>query len=129
MRILPTQCPFTGGPLVVTQLYSPEGDLTIDGRFRIDSPFLNLTPPQMEFVLTFIQCEGKFNRMQEALNLSYPTLRARLREIIRALGLKTDDAAAVAQEAHALSARRQILCQVDAGAMSVPEALARLRDD
>ena len=127
MRILPTQCPFTGGPLVVTQLYSPEGDLTIDGRFRIDSPFLNLTPPQREFVLTFIQCEGKFNRMQEALNLSYPTLRARLREIILALGLKTDDEAA-AQGPRDGAARRQILCQVDAGAMSVPEALARLRD-
>ena len=128
MRILPTQCPFTGGPLVVTQLYSPEGDLTIDGRFRIDSPFLHLTPPQREFVLTFIQCEGKFNRMQEALNLSYPTLRARLREIILALGLKTDDEAAAAQGVPDGAARRQILCQVDAGAMSVPEALARLRD-
>ena len=97
MRILPAQCPFTGS-LVVTQLYSPEGDLTIDGRFQIDSPFLNLAPPQRAFVLTFIQCEGKFNRMQEALHLSYPTLRARSWEIILALGLKTDDEAAAAQD-------------------------------
>ena len=74
MPELPAQCPITGGPVIVTRFYSPDGDVTFDGRFEVKSPFLALDRNQIEFVLTFIQCEGKFNRMQEELNLSYPTL-------------------------------------------------------
>ena len=88
MPELPAQCPITGGPVIVTRFYSPDGDVTFDGRFEVKSPFLALNRNQIEFVLTFIQCEGKFNRMQEELNLSYPTLRSRLKEIIQALGLE-----------------------------------------
>lgn len=124
MRTLPTHCPFTGGPIIVTQLYSPEGDITIDGRFHVQSPFLALTPDQIEFVLTFIQCEGKFNRMQEELNLSYPTLRSRLKDIILALGLKEPP---VSAEPEAVQDRLMILSQVDAGNLTVAEALEAMR--
>ena len=40
----------------------------------------------MQFLLTFVRCEGKLNRMEEEMKLSYPTLRNRLNEIVRALG-------------------------------------------
>lgn len=126
MRSLPTKCPLTSGPLVITRLYSPEGDITIEGRFQVNSPFLELTPSQIDFVLAFIQCEGKFNRMQEELNLSYPTLRSRLKEIIQVLGLKADEPPA---EPPDVSARLEILAQVDAGDLSVTEALASLNEN
>ncbi len=124
MRTLPTHCPFTGGPIIVTELYSPEGDITINGRFQVQSPFLALTPDQIEFVLTFIQCEGKFNRMQEELSLSYPTLRSRLKDIILALGLKEPPAA---EEYETIQDRRSILDQIDQGHLSVSEALDAMR--
>jgi len=123
MRALPTRCPFTGGSIIVTRLYSPEGDITIDGRFHVDLPFLALTPDQIEFVLTFIQCEGKFNRMQEELNLSYPTLRSRLKDIILALGLKE----LVSDKHAAVPDRMEILAQVNAGSLTVAEALDAMR--
>ena len=124
MRPLPTRCPITGGPLVVTRVYSPEGDFTIEGRFQVDSPFLELSPVQIKFVLALIQCEGKFNRMQEELNLSYPTLRARLQEIIQVLGLK------VTAEPNNLPNDRErlrILAQLDEGTMDVAVALESLQ--
>jgi hypothetical protein len=40
----------------------------------------------MQFLLTFVKCEGRLNRMEDEMNLSYPTLRSRLTEIVRALG-------------------------------------------
>lgn len=126
MRPLPTCCPITGGPLVVTQVYSPEGDFTIDGRFQVESPFLELTSAQIKFVLTLIQCEGKFNRMQEELGLSYPTLRIRLQEIIKALGLKaSDEPNRMPNEKERLS----ILSQVDDGSLDVSAALESLRGE
>jgi hypothetical protein len=61
----------------------------VEGHFQPQSsPFADLTDEQMNFVLTFIRCEGRFNRMEEKLNLSYPTLRNRLYEVIRILGFE-----------------------------------------
>jgi hypothetical protein len=40
----------------------------------------------MAFVETFIRCEGKLSRMEPELGMSYPTLRARLTDIILKLG-------------------------------------------
>lgn len=124
MRPLPTRCPITGGPLVVTRVHSPEGDFTIEGRFRVESPFLDLTPQQVKFVLTLIQCEGKFNRMQEELDLSYPTLRARLQEIIEVLGLKVADPPHNRPDG---KERLRILAQVDEGTLDVAAALESLQ--
>ena len=41
-----------------------------------------LSPEQLAFAETFIRCEGKLNRMETEMGLSYPTLRARLNELI-----------------------------------------------
>ena len=50
-----------------------------------------LTPDQLHFVEVFIRCEGKITRVQEELGVSYPTVRSRLEEIIRALGYEVGD--------------------------------------
>ncbi len=124
MHPLPTRCPITGGPLIVTRVYSPEGDFTFEGRFQVDTPFLELTPRQIQFVLTLIQCEGKFNRMQEELDLSYPTLRVRLQEIIQVLGLKVSDKADNLPDE---KERLRILAQLDDGTLDVAAALKSLQ--
>jgi hypothetical protein len=45
-----------------------------------------LTPEQLHFAELFLRCEGKLNRVQEELGLSYPTVRSRLDEVIGGLG-------------------------------------------
>jgi hypothetical protein len=42
----------------------------------------------LQFVETFIRCEGKLNRMERELGLSYPTLRSRLTEVITQMGFE-----------------------------------------
>ena len=101
---LPGKCPVCSGDLVVTRLYCPSCETTLEGSFALGSsrlqeafspeqlrtllPFSHLTQEQLYFVLTFVRCEGRFNRMEEELGLSYPTLRSRLDELIRALGFE-----------------------------------------
>ncbi|KPL83933.1 hypothetical protein SE15_01600 [Thermanaerothrix daxensis] len=83
------RCPVCRSELVVTRLHCPNCQTTIEGSFYPTSnPFAALTPEQIQFLLTFIRCEGRFTRMEEELNLSYPTLRNRLNEVIRALGFE-----------------------------------------
>ncbi len=85
MQMLPAQCPLCAGEITVTRLYCPACDVTIEGRFAVGQ-FLRLTPEQLAFVETFVRCEGKLSRMEGELGLSYPTIRSRLHDVIRALG-------------------------------------------
>lgn len=89
MNALPSKCPICGGDITVTRLHCDACDVTIEGRFSPGSgPFAPLSAEQQQFVLTFVKCEGKLNRMEDELNLSYPTLRSRLQDVIRALGFE-----------------------------------------
>ena len=122
------KCPVCNEDLVVTRYYCVNCDTTIEGHFTAEhTPFGHLSPEQMQFLLTFVRCEGKLNRMEEEMKLSYPTLRGRLNEIVRALGYEPgkEEAPAVltAEE------RRAILEELDQGAISWEEAQARLRGE
>ena len=124
MLPLPTQCPLTGGPVIVTKLYCPESGLTIEGEFAITLPFAQLSPEQLRFVELFVRCEGKINRMEEELKLSYPTIRTRLHEVIRALG---HEPRREESEAVPLAARKKVLDDLDKGEISFAEAMQLLQ--
>jgi hypothetical protein len=120
MKPVLTQCPVCKGELTVTRLYCPSCDTTIEGRFVAGS-FAYLTPEQLKFVEMFVRCEGKINRMEDEMGLSYPTIRNRLHEIIRAMGYepgKDEPAEAVSEER-----RRQILEDLDAGRITAEQAM------
>jgi hypothetical protein len=50
-----------------------------------------LTPEQLHFVELFLRCEGKLNCVQEELGISYPTVRSRLVDVIRAMGYEVGE--------------------------------------
>lgn len=91
------------------------------------NPFRNLSADQMQFLLTFVKCEGRLNRMEEEMKLSYPTLRNRLTDIVRALGFEPgkDDI----PQSLSVEERRQILEDLDTGKIGWEEAQARLRGE
>lgn len=123
-----SKCPVCGADLAVTRLYCTSCNTSIEGHFMVEhTPFGHLTPEQMQFLLTFVRCEGRLNRMEEEMKLSYPTLRNRLNEIVRALGYepgKEDLSQSLSVED-----RRQILEDLDQGKISWEEAQARLRGE
>jgi|APHig6443717497_1056834.scaffolds.fasta_scaffold296013_1 hypothetical protein len=121
-----SQCPVCGGELVLTRLHCHTCDTTIEGTFSTDSsPFDALSAEQVQYVLAFVRCEGRFNRLEEELKLSYPTLRSRLMDIIRALGYepsKDDSTPKVTSDD-----RRRILEDLEAGRISASDAQRKLR--
>lgn len=89
MKNMLTDCPVCDRPLSVTRLNCDHCGTIIDGNFVSNTgAFAQLSPEQANFALTFIRCEGKLNRMEDELKLSYPTLRNRLVEVIRTLGFE-----------------------------------------
>jgi hypothetical protein len=122
MHPIPGECPVCGGELIVTRLSCRECDTVIQGRF-ITGPFANLTNEQLIFLEVFIKNEGKITHMEKDLSLSYPTIRNRLHEIIRALGYDPgkDDPSVLTEEE-----RRQILEDLNQGHITSEEAMQML---
>ena len=117
-------CPVCRETLSVTRLHCRGCDTTIEGSFEI-GPFDRLSPEHLAFAATFIRCEGKLNRMESELSLSYPTLRARLSELRQAMGFdvgQEETSAGVTDEA-----RRQILDDLAAGRIKSEEAVKLLQ--
>lgn len=121
MHQLIGRCPVCGDELTVTRLHCRNCDSAIEGHFNLGK-FYRLTPEQLHFVETFIKCEGKITRVEEELGISYPTVRNRLNDVIRALGYEVAAEATVSAEK-----RRAILEQLQASKVSAAEAAELLR--
>jgi hypothetical protein len=122
MKTALNKCPVCDGELTVTRLHCETCDTVIEGRFA-NAAFAGLTSEQMDFIETFVRCEGKLTRVQEEMALSYPTIRNRLQEVIRALGYEPgkDEPADVSGEQ-----RLNVLEELDAGKISAEEAMRLL---
>lgn len=121
-----TRCPVCKSEMTITRLHCPTCDTSVEGHFATGSYFANLTPEQIEFIVTFVRCEGKITRMEEEVNLSYPTIRKNLHEVIRALGFEPGrDESPEANEER----RRAILDDLDAGKISTDSAMRMLRGE
>jgi hypothetical protein len=90
MYPVPTECPICRDDLLVTHLACRNCGTGLEGRFTMGRLF-QLTSEQLHFVEVFLRCEGKINRVQDDLGLSYPTVRSRLDEVIRALGYEVGE--------------------------------------
>ena len=117
------KCPICGEALTVTSLYCRSCDSTVEGHFGLGR-FHKLNPEQLHFVETFMSSEGKLNRVQQELGLSYPTVRNRLHEAIRALGYEVKEDVAISIEQ-----RRTILEELAEGKISSDEAVELLQGD
>jgi len=126
MRTLPTRCPICGGETAVTRIYCQDCDTTIEGRFTSSGPFSQLTADQLDFVEVFVRCEGKISRMEDEIGLSYPTIRNRLLEVIRALGYEPGSSEETAKLSE--QDRQRILEELDQGLISAEKAMHLLKE-
>jgi hypothetical protein len=141
LNTLPTVCPFCGGEVHVTHLYCRECDSHIEGHFAVNAlsnvkpeyqaffeRFVSkLSEEQLSFVETFVRCEGRINRMETELGLSYPTIRNRLNEVVTSLGYEVDED----ETTDALSNEKRlgILEDLDAGRISAEDAMRMLESE
>jgi hypothetical protein len=118
-----SECPICSGELIATELECRHCDTKIQGRF-ISGPFAGLSSDQLEFVELFIRNEGKITRMQEELDLSYPTIRNRLHETIRALGYEPGEEEPGLNE----DERKHILEELEKGSINYEEAMRMIKE-
>ena len=122
---MPTSCPACGHGLDVLRLGCAECNTAIEGRFPLGR-LGRLTKAQRELAEVFLECRGKIKDVEQRLGISYPTVVARLDELVAAMEPRPEDAPEPKP-----SADRQgpaaVLGALERGEITAAEAAQRLR--
>ena len=127
-----SECPVCSGQLSVTHLRCNECDTELNGVFMANE-FARLPHDKLEFLRTFLSCRGNLKEVEAVLNISYPTVRGRLDQLLASLGMGDgayagEAAAAAAGDDEDEESREEILAALERGELTVEEAESRLRD-
>ncbi len=121
------KCPSCQAGLTVAELDCASCNISIKGEFALPA-LLRLAPAQLDFVEVFLKNRGVIRDVERELGISYPTVRARLDEVVAALGYQVRAPASEEVSADTPAHRRAILEDLRAGKITpeqAREALAR----
>ena len=116
-----TRCPVCAEEMRIVRLQCDACGSALEGHFTLGR-LQRLTREQVQFVEIFIRCRGKIKDVEEELGLSYPTVVARLNDVVQAMGFEVQQDAAVAA-----ARRQQVLDELASGSITAAEAAGRLR--
>ncbi len=118
MRKILEACPTCSGSLTITEVSCDTCGTQVRSRYQ-PGPFSALDEEQQTFLLLFVRSRGNLKELEKTLGVSYPTVRAKLDEVIDRL-----EAPAAPQPA---DDRKAVLAMVQSGQLAVGDALALLR--
>lgn len=144
-HVIEDTCPVCGEGMVVTRLSCPACASSLEGVFSVHSAarvsgsrsgpltsrsdqqrfgrLSRLDATQIEFVEVFLRCRGVIKNVEDMLGISYPTVKARLANVLAAMGMDTDDEPPAADLRRR---RREILADLANGRISTQEAHEQL---
>ena len=127
MRPIILKCPSCDGNLTVARLDCPDCKISIEGEFTPPA-LIKLTGAQIDFVEVFIKNRGVIREVERELGVSYPTVRARLDDVISALGYSAKSGPEASTSDDRGSRRRSVLADLKDGKLTPDEALAALNE-
>ena len=121
---VPPRDPFDGGRLVVTRLENLETGTIIEGRFDLGWVG-RLTREQLDFVGLLVKHRANVQRLAGDIGIGYNTARARLDEIVQAIGGSVDEDAA--SDPAPAAGVDEVLDSLASGAIDAARAIDQLR--
>jgi len=85
MRKILERCPTCGADLEIAELRCTRCETLVRARYR-PCDFCRLTDEQSTFLRLFVTSRGNLTELEKRLGVSYPTIRAKLDEVIERLG-------------------------------------------
>jgi hypothetical protein len=141
-------CPVCGDEMVISRLSCGNCGSALEGSFALNRPteefgtteayqqhghgesdegrfgrLARLDDPQLEFVEVFLRCRGIIKNVEDMLGISYPTVKARLTDVLETMGIGVEEEGSSADHRRI---RREILADLAAGRISTDEALQGL---
>jgi hypothetical protein len=119
-----SKCPVCSHDLSITRLHCHNCEIEITGDFTL-SKLHSLNREQLDFVLTFLKNQGSIKAIEKDLNISYPTVKKMLNEVLLALGF---DGVEEANDNRLSLQRSEILDKLARKEISFEEANKLLKD-
>lgn len=117
------KCPVCSQELEIQRLHCRFCGTSIEGAFEI-CKFCRLDPEQKNFIEVFIKCRGNIKEVERELNISYPTVRSKLDQVIKSLGYEVG----LVPEDDKGVKRKEILDMLNSGEISSKEAIKLLKE-
>ena len=83
-----TNCPYCGGDFVIKEVECQGCKTQIKSNFTVNR-FHMFKQEDLYFIEVFLKNEGNIKLMEKDLGISYPTVKSRLKSIIKTLGYKS----------------------------------------
>src|SRR5512136_8120 len=99
-------CPVCSSELAVTRLQCRGCGTAIEGDFSVGR-FGRLSREQLALLESFLRARGNLKELERELKVSYPTVRARIDALVRALGLAEGSFEEPLEETGELAAQRR----------------------
>jgi len=115
------RCPVCNDRLKVVSLHCSQCNTKFEGSFHLDK-FSYLSQEQKSFIEVFLKCRGNIKEVEKELNISYPTVRGKLDDVVQALGC-TDTTGRKASKN-----RKEILEMLSEGEIAYDEAMRLLKE-
>ncbi|HKK46160.1 MAG TPA: DUF2089 domain-containing protein [Balneolaceae bacterium] len=112
-----TNCPYCGGDFIIKEVECEGCKTRIKGNFRVNR-FHMFNPEDLYFIETFLRNEGNIKLMEKDLGVSYPTVKGRLKNIVKMLGYESKNSDS--------EERLRILRELSDGEIDVKEAIRNL---
>jgi len=115
-----SKCPVCSGRLRAVRLKCSKCGTVIENEFEL-SKFESLGEEQLSFMETFVKCRGNIKDVEKELGISYPTVRARLDEVISALGYSVSKKPAMES--------REIIDLLEKGEITADQAVGMMKEN
>ena len=116
-----TSCPVCNKNMKATRLRCSSCKTVIENEFEF-SKFDYLSKDQLKFTEVFIMCRGSIKDVEKELGISYPTVRAKLDEVINALGYKSNAKLIKTSTSDVIDA-------LEKGEISAQEAIEKIKEN
>lgn len=115
-----SRCPVCGDELTISRLHCESCGIEISGEFAL-TKLAKLSKEQLTFIEIFLKNQGSIKSVEKDMNISYPTVKKLLNEILTVLGYDK------LEEDKVSTQRQEILDRLASKEISFEEATALLK--
>jgi hypothetical protein len=115
-----SQCPVCSSELKATRLSCSTCGTVIESDFSL-SKFELLSSEHLNFVQIFLKNRGSIKDVEREMGISYPTVRAKLNEVLKALGYT------VIEESYQQNEVTRVIENLEKGNIDIDEAIKKIK--
>lgn len=116
-----SKCPICSAKLKIIKLKCNKCGTVIENDFEF-SKFEYLGEEHLNFMEVFLKCRGNIKDVEKELGISYPTVRAKLDEVVSALGYNIEVKKSIVSN-------KEILDLLEKGEISADQAVNMMKEN